>query len=271
MAETKRDANPLVEGAWAGGEAYVVGGGPSLADFDWSLLADRPHIAVVNAAMREVPDAAIWFSEDIRFVERFHAEPWWKTFRGLKLFHALAPEYEAQALACDASIRVIRKHGGDWNRNDKFWSRRFADGLSWSSNSTIGLLNVVDLLGSDPIFLLGVDCKTEKRSKHCDIPKLLGADPLLDLLGADPLPLLGIDRRAEERSNYHDLYPEEWRTGRMQLESFRSDFEHWAAPNLRHRRIVNANLGSGVTCWPKVDRDSFLRTGIPAEARQSGR
>ena len=217
--------NELADGAWTGKPAYLVGGGPSLKDFNWSLLSGLETVIVVNAAMRNVPRAAIFFTEDIRFIEKFHAEPWYAAFRGMKVFHALDPQYETQALGYDSSLTIIRKHGGAWERNDKFWAKSFKEGLSWSSNSLIGALNIADLLGADPLYLLGVDCVPTKR----------------------------------ENPNFHSLYPPDWRSFDGQLESFRSDFQWWAAPNLRHRTVINANPESAVTCWPRVTRESIFK------------
>lgn len=209
----------LTDGAWSGRPAYLVGGGPSLKDFNWLLLAGLPNIIVVNAVMKHVPHGAISFTEDIRFIEKFHTEPWYSAFQGTKVFHALDPMYKTQALGFDSSLEIIRKHGGNWERNDKYWSKSFADGLSYSSNSMIGALNIADIFGADPIYLLGVDCNPIGR----------------------------------ENPNFHDLYPADWRTFDSQLESFKSDFEHWAAPHLKHRLVINLNPSSAVTCWPKLD------------------
>lgn len=214
----------LVDGAWSGQPAYLIGGGPSLKDFDWSLLFNRENVIVVNAGMKHAPNAAIFFTEDIRFIERFHLEPWYLAFRGERVFHALDPQYETDALHCDPGLTIVRKHGGDWARNDKYWSTSFKDGLSYSSNSMIGALNIADLLGADPVYLLGVDCVPVGR----------------------------------DNPNFHSLYPQDWRTPNGQLESFRSDFEFWAAPNLRHRKVINLNVNSGVTCWPRWVRDDFF-------------
>lgn len=206
----------LIEGSWKGRAGFLIGGGPSLKHFYWARLWGHHEIVVVNAALMQCPKAAFFFTEDIRFIERFHTEPWYRTADAEKVFHALAPEYEEQALAFDPELTIIRKCGGAWEESYKFWSKSFKDGLSYSSNSAIGALNVLDLLGADPIYLLGIDCNPR-----------------------------------DEASNYHELYPDQWRARGHQLESFRSDFEHWAAPNLKHRNVVNLNPSSGVRCWPR--------------------
>lgn len=212
------------DGAWTGQPAYLVGGGPSLKNFDWRLLWDKPNVIVVNAAMANLPEADMFFTEDIRFIERFHAEPWYRAFVGQKVFHALDPQYEAQAFELDPGMCILRKHGGDWTRNDKYWSKSFKDGLSYSSNSMIGAMNIADIMGAEPIYLLGVDCNPIGR----------------------------------ENANFHSLYPNDWRSFDMQLESFKSDFQWWAAPNLRHRKVVNLNPTSAVTVWERMSPEEHF-------------
>ena len=114
----------------------------------------------------------------------------------------------------------------------KFWSKSFEEGLSYSQTSAIGALNIADILlgPDDALYILGLDCRTD----------------------------------ALRYETYHEGqstgYPEPWRVGRAMLHSMKSDFENWAAPNLR-RPIINLNPTSGVECWPKADRDATV-TGL---------
>lgn len=218
--------------AWRAQDAYLVGGGPSLRSIDWSLLHGRPNVVCVNMAFVDVPTAAVVFTEDLRFLERVAARPElreaWERFEGSKVFHCLAPHFEQQALALLPDLVIVHKR-----RNDKFWSKDWErEGLSLSSNSAIGALNLIDILGASRIFLLGIDCRST----------------------------------TEKTENYHDRYPQgvEWQTGKFQYLSFKSDFENWAALNLKHRQVVNLvdwDFESAVDCWPKWGRDSFLAEG----------
>lgn len=205
----------LVEGAWSGEAAFLIGGGPSLKNLDWSLLKSHSNIIVVNRAYRDCQHADIFFSEDIQFLAKFSQEPDWKTFEGLKVFHALAPEFSTMARECDPDLYIINRTKPE---GQKFWSKSFVEGLSISSNSAIGALNILDLLGADPIYLLGIDC----------------------------------NKNGKVISNYHSDYPVEWSVNGAQLESFASDFEYWAAPHLRHRVVINLNKDSAVRAWPKT-------------------
>lgn len=202
----------LFDGMWDGKDAVLVGGGPSLKSFDWKLLKDRPRVIVVNRAFVDVPTADIFFTEDERFVRKFSEGL--SSFKGLKVFHALAPEFIGPCREAVPDLTVIER-----KRQDKYWSRSLEDGLSYSSNSMIGALNLADILGAGTIYLLGVDCKIEKSTV----------------------------------TNYHSDYPAGWAVTSHQMTSFKSDFEHWAAPKLLHRKVINLNPDSAVSCWPKLN------------------
>ncbi len=214
------------DGAWAGEPAYLVGGGPSLRGFDWGILRDRKHVLVINAAIFNVPTAEIFFTEDLRFIQRYATRDGWNEFQGIKVFAAPERNLGDEALKADPSIVVIHR-----TRDDKYWSPSLREGLSRSSNSGIGALNLADILGADPIYLLGFDCRK---------------------------------RRPGEPANYHELYPQDWRMPLGQEDSYRSDFEHWAAMHLRHRAVINLvdpDFPSAIRCWPMWHRDKWLMHG----------
>lgn len=219
----------LKDGAWAGKPGWLIGGGPSLEGFDWSLLKDVPgHILVINRAYMDVPWAHAFLTEDERFIRRYGHREDWKTFEGQKILAMVEPHYKAKIEEVDPTVRFIpqldKRHG---------WSKSLDKGLSTSSNSAIPALNLLDIMGCDPIYLLGIDCRTK-----------------------------------DNKDNYHtgkkDGYPESWRTATVQLDSFASDFQYWAGLHLKHRTIINLTTSecpSALTYWTRWERDSFLRTG----------
>lgn len=216
-----RTARKLEPGKWSAKDCVVVGGGPSLKTFDWNLLVRHPRVIVVNRAWRDCPMAALWFSEDIRVIELWHEDSAWKAFQGTKIFHALDPAYADRAEKLDSSLWIIER-----KRRDKFWASTFDEGLSYSSNSMIGALNIASILQASPIYILGLDCNA-------------------------------IGKR---EVNYHDEYERAGfdRTGDHQYESFKSDFEHWAALHLKNVSVINLNPASAVECWPKRDWRAVL-------------
>lgn len=209
---------PPSDGLWGGKAAFLIGGGPSLKDFPWEVLRGAPAIIAVNRAYRECPWADYFFTEDERFVRRFAIEDpeGWRRFSGLKILHLLDEAFRPEVLQADPSLFTIAR-----KRLDKYWSDRIEDGLSLSSNSMVGAINLAAILGANPIYLLGVDCKVS----------------------------------GGRTSNYHDSYTGDWVTLDEQYASFKSDFTHWVAPHLAKRgiEVVNLNPASAVECWLKRD------------------
>jgi len=145
----------LPGGSWKGHRCFVVGGGPSLREFDWSRLKGELVIGV-NRAFEEC-DPAIIFSMDTRlwsWVEKGKfGEVLQKRFveyPGLKVWldtaHAPFPEDIL-------TVKCIGYHQ---------LSRDLAGGLGSGGNSGYGALNLALCLGADPIYLLGFDMKGEK-------------------------------------------------------------------------------------------------------------
>ena len=228
---------PLRDGDWDGKSVVVIGGGPSLQDFDWDLLpVSMPQIAI-NMAFMRAPRADAFFTEDLRVIELCHGiisdftkptcdlnavHEAWKAFSGTKVFHALDPSYVGQALGLDREIQVIER-----KRKDKYWSYRLEEGLSYSSNSAIGALNLAQIMGAKTIYCLGLDCRMMGRE-----------------------------------ANYHSMYPQEWRMASGQDESFKSDFEHWAELHLRKAgvrvvNVINPAFPSAIEAWPKMPYKEF--------------
>lgn len=224
----------LTDGSWDGRRGWVVGGGPSLKEFDWRLLDDEPFVIAVNMAYRDLPNAAAFFTEDLRVIELVHEREDWRAFKGEKIFHALDSSYVPTALRLDPTLRIIERR-----RQDKYWAQSMPEGLSYSSNSMVGALNLIDILSARPIYLLGLDCNRR-----------------------------GIGGR--ER-NYHDEYEKALfdRTGDFQYETFISDFRHWAAYHLarRGKTVINLNCDSSVHCWPQTE----MRYNEAVKAVKEGR
>lgn len=209
----------LTEQAWCLEPAYIVGGGPSLKGFDWKLLEGVPHVIAINRAFVDCPTAEIFFTEDARFITRFAVEypVAWKRFQGRKLWHCLNEGEIPEVMAVAPDVEIIRK-----KREDKFWSYRFSDGLSYSSNSAVGAINIAHILQADPIYLLGIDCRTTGLRME----------------------------------NYHQDYRKDpmWEVGANAADTFKGDMEGWVAPHVRDTKIIsliNPVMPTALECWPK--------------------
>lgn len=216
----------LKENAWKDQPCYVIGGGASLKGFDFNRLADKKNRIVINRAWKDCYDAEIWFSEDHRVItELWGKDSLFQAFKGTKVLHALAPGFKEEVLAVDPTLTVIER-----KREDKYWSRCFHDGLSMSSCSGVGAINLAWLLGANPIYLLGFDCRSD----------------------------------GQVMQNYHDDYKKmgwDWVTGGNKAEDFKSDMELWVAPHVADRQVINVinpEYPSALECWPKQTFDEVF-------------
>ncbi len=217
----------LTEGAWAGEPCYVIGGGKSLSAFDFSKLRNVKNRIAINRSWKDCYDAEVWFSEDLRTItELWGHDPLFQSFKGIKVFHALAKGFKEQALEVDPTLHVIER-----KREDKYWSKSFKDGLSMSSCSGVGAVNLAWLLGADPIYLLGFDCRSDGALVQ----------------------------------NYHSDYAEkgwDWQTGGNAADIFKSDMELWVHLHTQDRAVVNVinpKFPSAVECWPTMTFDEVFK------------
>jgi hypothetical protein len=139
--------NVIPDGAWDGRRCFIVGGGPSLKGFDWSLLKGELTIAVNRSF--EYFDPTILFSADPRFWR------WcWDGSLGAKTT-ALFNKFKGTKVGVDntlvfpASVKTV-KGAAQWG-----WS--LADGIATGGNSGYAALNLAVCLQADPIYLLGFD------------------------------------------------------------------------------------------------------------------
>ena len=215
----------LTDNAWSGSPCFVIGGGPSLRGFDFDRLKGRGRVIAVNAAFRFVPWADAFYTEDAHTIfELWINEPAWKEFAGLKVIHARSNSVLAQRLRDTHDPKLVLVQA---KRKDKFWSESLErDGIGTSSNSSVGAVNLADVLGCNPIYLLGMDCRSAPEDKN--------------------------------KTHFHAEYPDKhpFKIGKGQFDNFRRDWELWVAPHLRRRgrtvvNVVNPECESTVSCFPK--------------------
>jgi hypothetical protein len=174
----------LIEGAWSGRRAFVLGGGPSLSSVDPYALRNELTLGL-NMAFLHDPTATLVY--DLRLLERINETPAWKAYRGHKLWlnSELAGIGDGSALF--EGVRILRPASinGAYPR----WPRTLSDGLYRGNNAGTAGICLADVLGASPIYLLGFDMRA----------------------GAGRAP------------NWHEMYPEEWRASDRVLRTFRDD------------------------------------------------
>lgn len=138
-----------VEPIWAGETVYVIGGGPSLANFNWNSLAGKRTIAI-NKSILSYPSADIMYWTDSRVYS------WYKQdidkFKG--------PKYTIRHhVTYPADVKVLRK-------SNKFGLEESKDALCHGNNSGYAAINLAYLLGAKRIVLLGYDMHNDGKKGH---------------------------------------------------------------------------------------------------------
>lgn len=131
----------MLESDWAGKPCVVVGGGPSLKEFDWNVLEGVRTIGCNYSC----PNPTITISHDANFVRkapRGHMEEWLK-IPGIHVHvnRQLQPEVTGVLF-----INHLTEYSNDW---------RF--GLYAGSNCGIAGINLADTLRASCIYLIGFD------------------------------------------------------------------------------------------------------------------
>ena len=125
---------------WAGGVAYIIGGGPSVNNINFDLLKDKKIIGCNNAFELDVAVDVCW-SGDMRWLLRNKEKL--RHFGGLKLTCV-------QAQQIPPGIHQLQR--GKLNGIEKDPRK-----ISWNHNTGASAINVAYHFGAKKIVLLGFD------------------------------------------------------------------------------------------------------------------
>lgn len=138
-----------VEKLWQNETVYIVGGGPSLKNFDWSQLNGKKVIAI-NRAFQVLPDADVLYWTDSRFWKWYKEDI--KRFKGLKFTcRPYSPEAPDVTLLKAVNNRVLEMEPGH---------------IAHGNNSGYAAINLAVKLGATKIYLLGYDMHSNKNQTH---------------------------------------------------------------------------------------------------------
>lgn len=127
---------------------YIIGGGPSLKNFDWTLLKDKVKIAI-NKAFLYVPDAEVIYWTDYRFYKWYEKEI--TEFKGSKVTNKNKP------LKTDIiNLRDTGRSGLDMDPSS----------LRHGNNSGFAAINLAVHYGAKKIVLLGYDMNSQANATH---------------------------------------------------------------------------------------------------------
>lgn len=219
----------LKGGEWRGQRCFVIGGGPSLRGFDFNRLEGKGRIIACNKAFLDVPFADMMIAMDHDFYR-------W-------IFTGELAKAKDKRAAKKEIIRKFRQFKGFkvWielgnNRMDGVYyihkfrlpqiTRNFKQGVYGGNNTGTAALMTAVVMGCNPIYLLGIDCKHQGRRTHY-------------------------------HSGYHQIQAEKT------AHAFANHFKFVAKPLKRQGiRVINLNPRSGLRCFPFSTIDEVLNDKI---------
>lgn len=140
---------------WAGQDVFVIGGGPSLIGFDWSLLHGHRTIGANSAFTLGVEVCKVCHFSDwkwyIKFEEQLRA---YAAQGGQVITHlrTLIPRKAAQSLA---HVEIMARVPNGLHH----------DALGFGGNTGCSGTNLALIMGAKRVFLLGFDCKAANPSQ----------------------------------------------------------------------------------------------------------
>ena len=154
----------LPDRSWKGKSCVIVGGGPSLVKFDWSLLRGWRVIGVNRVFERF--DPTIIFSMDTRFlrwiIDGKYGSVAAKKFARSRSYKVWLCTYNCKLPEDTFIVRVWRSY----SQGFRAFPSTMREGIGHGNNSGYGALNLAACLGASPIYLLGFDMKYEGEKTH---------------------------------------------------------------------------------------------------------
>lgn len=142
----------LPKPSWKGCDVFVIGGGPSLSDFDWELLRDKRTIGCNDAFM---------FGPQICKVCIFSDREWWRQYEQDLV------RYVSQGGVVFTNRELPEVRTYPW----LYYVRRAVTGLhkdklGYNGNTGMSAINLALILGAKRVFLLGFDMKMSEGQSN---------------------------------------------------------------------------------------------------------
>jgi len=212
----------LPDNSWEGKDCYIIGGGPSLENFKWSLLRGKLTIGI-NRVFEKF-DPTIIFSMDTSYLRHilsgYYGQDATHKFNSSKAYKVWLCTYICK-LPEDIFIIPVYMN---YSKGFKAFPTSMKDGIGHGNNSGYGALNLAVCLGVKRIFLLGFDMKCNKAKTHWHdgYKKLMKPSILINYTGY-------FNHAAEEIKSKTDV------------------------------EVINLNPDSALDCFPKKDYRKVLK------------
>lgn len=201
---------------------FIIGGGPSLSGFDFRSLRGKRCMAI-NVAFKEVPWADIALIGDTRLLDHLADDKDWDRFTGDRYTRASQLSRAKEPQPKDITPLETQEA----------WSRQKGCVVSLGNTGLCGL-NLAELLGWSPLFLLGFDCG-------------------------------GFDETGR-LANYHLRYPLRWlKPGLYLVDKFTQAFR--AVIGDIRAEVYNCDSKSGLECFPKITFQEAIAKYVEAEGQ----
>ena len=216
----------LPNGSWKRKTCFLLGGGPSLKDFDFNLIKDYLTIGV-NKSFTKFP-TTITYAMDARFhdmVTYAKKDEWkklhqqWLEYKGIKVFARRSKKFKF-----DESVYIVD------SLPNKTVSFDLKKGIYSGNNSGFGALMLAIGLGATKIGLLGYDLKVQGEG-------------------------------GKIKTHFHEGYKFQSKSSfQSKLNKFRMCFEEFSSVITKQNiSVVNLNLDSALECFPKNSIENFLK------------
>ena len=146
------------EPIWDGEDAFIIGGGTSLRNFDWSLLHNE-HTVGCNQAFRlgeQVCDVAIFGDFKFAFIPPGRGNP-------RRINYDAMAAFKNPVVTNDPKCRECRERWLKWMPRRTLGLHR--DALGWNGHTGASAINLALLLGAERIYLLGFDMHLDRDGK----------------------------------------------------------------------------------------------------------
>lgn len=160
----------LPDGAWHNKSCFIVGGGPSLKGFNYSLLTGHRTIGINRAFEKFEP--TIIFSMDARFLNWLYMGRYDKFPDGKDALYIFLNRKSIKVWLCTSVYRfpsnifIVKAHK-TYRTALRAFTFSMHDGIGHGDNSGYAALNLAVCLGANPIYLLGFDCSHTNGKSHC--------------------------------------------------------------------------------------------------------
>lgn len=140
--------NPFLQ-CWKDDDVFVLGGGPSLRDFDYSILKGKKVIGCNTSALVAGTNCSVCFYSDHEWFLQNYGRL--ESFRGWVVTHCTAHRSRTEKW-----IRYMERREDGLHRN----------ALGFGGNSGVGAINLALILGARRVMLLGIDCGASPDGGH---------------------------------------------------------------------------------------------------------